>query len=31
MTRLLLNKIEQPDKRVTSVIFEPMLVVRASA
>ncbi|GLX00174.1 LacI family DNA-binding transcriptional regulator [Microtetraspora sp. NBRC 16547] len=31
LARLLLAQIEQPDRRVTSVIFEPTLVVRESA
>ncbi|WP_433256878.1 LacI family DNA-binding transcriptional regulator [Streptosporangium sp. CA-135522] len=31
MARLLLSRIEQPDRQVTSVIFEPTLVVRQSA
>lgn len=31
MTRLLLERIEQPDRRPASVIFEPALVVRQSA
>lgn len=31
MTRLLLDRIEQPDRRLASVIFEPTLVVRQSA
>jgi DNA-binding LacI/PurR family transcriptional regulator len=31
MTRLLLAHIEDPDRRITSVIFEPTLVVRESA
>jgi DNA-binding LacI/PurR family transcriptional regulator len=30
-TRLLLARIDAPDQRVTSVIFEPTLVTRASA
>ncbi|UED87642.1 LacI family DNA-binding transcriptional regulator [Streptomyces profundus] len=31
MTRLLLDRVDQPDRRLTSVIFEPTLVVRQSA
>ncbi|KAB8166470.1 substrate-binding domain-containing protein [Streptomyces sp. 3MP-14] len=31
MTRLLLDRIDQPDRRLTSVIFEPTLVQRQSA
>ncbi|GAA3040843.1 LacI family DNA-binding transcriptional regulator [Streptosporangium longisporum] len=31
MARLLLAHIEEPDRRATSVIFEPVLVVRQSA
>ena len=31
MTRLLLDRIDQPDRRLTSVIFEPTLVTRQSA
>jgi DNA-binding LacI/PurR family transcriptional regulator len=30
-TRLLLARVDQPDQRVTSVIFEPTLIPRASA
>ncbi|RMI37255.1 LacI family DNA-binding transcriptional regulator [Streptomyces triticirhizae] len=30
MTRLLLDRIDQPDRRLTSVIFEPTLVLRQS-
>ncbi|AWS43243.1 LacI family DNA-binding transcriptional regulator [Streptosporangium subroseum] len=31
MTRLLLSHVEEPERRVTSVIFEPTLVIRQSA
>ena len=31
MARLLLSHVEEPERRVTSVIFEPTLVIRQSA
>jgi DNA-binding LacI/PurR family transcriptional regulator len=31
MTRLLLERVEQPDLRIASVIFDPTLIIRQSA